>query len=151
MPPKTGFDLYVYYNTATHAIPTWSLISQVEDVAVDQLAWDTAELARRSSRILLELPTVMRVGARFKLWHGLSATVFDALRGKFFARTVTEFLLFNGPVATVGSEGLRMGCIIKEFPWDQPLREISSHDVRIVPTFFEESGAEVELDWHETV
>jgi len=147
MPAKTGHDLYLYYNSATHASPTWNAISQVEDVSVDQFEWDTAELRRRASRFLLEIATVMRVGASFKLWHKLSATTFDALRAKYFARTTTEFYIANGPAATNGTEGLRMGCLIKAFPWNQPLSEVSSHDVRIVPTLFEEASAEVEPDW----
>ena len=149
MSAKTGHNLYLYYNSATNASPTWVQIAQVEDVNVDQLAWDTAELTRRASRFVLEIATVMRIGCMFKLWHGLGATVFDAIRTAFFARTATIFAIANGPIATAGTEYLKLPALVKEFPWNQPLREVSSHDVRIVPTYFEESSAEVEPSWNE--
>lgn len=148
MPAYTGHDLKLYYNSATHASPTWVEISQTEDVDVDQLEWDSAELARRASRIMLELPTLLRVGITFKLWHKIAATVYDVLRAAFFARTVMEFYVANGAAATAGTEGLRIGCFFKQFPWNQALRDVSSHNCRIVPTLFEESGSEVELDWY---
>ena len=147
--PKTGHDLTLSYNSGTHASPTWVEIADVEDVSIDELAWAMAEVKRRSSRMKKSIATILSAALTFKLLHELNATIFDALVGIFFARTPTEFYIASGPVATAGTKGLRMYCQIEQFPWNQPLEDISSHDVRAVPTFFEESGSEVDLDWYE--
>lgn len=145
--PKTGHGLHLYYNSATHASPTWVEVVQVEDVMIDQWDLDTAELLRRATRWVMEIPTTERLTGSFKLWHGMGATVFTALRTRRMARTPTEFFFANGLAATSGTEGLRAYMLMKSFPWSQSLKECSSHDIKVGLTYYEESGSEVLPDW----
>lgn len=148
MGAQTGHDLKLYYNTGTHASPTWVEITQVEDVMVDEFRYDQAELKRRSTRFVLFLNTVLRAGFSFKLFHGVGITIYDDLRDAFLNRTPTEFYIADGAAATAGTEGLRIFCQLTDFPWDQPLTEVSAHQVKARPTYVEESGSEVLPDWY---
>lgn len=147
--PKTGGDLYLYYNAGTHASPTWTLVSQIEDLRINDWTWGEAELKRRSTPFVMVMKTVLRFSVSFKLWHGISATVFDALRTAALTKgDVKQWFIADGPAATNGTQGLRCAFAILSFPWDQSLGEVSSHEVVMKPTYFEETSAEVLPSWH---
>jgi hypothetical protein len=146
--PKTGARMNLYYS-ATFATPSWQLISEVEDVSIPDFTMGMAELKRRSSAYTKNLPTLIQtVSVEFKLWHGLGATAFGALRGYFLAGTAIAIAIMDGPVATPGSEGWKVPMLVEQFPWDQALEDVSSHDIRLVLAYMEDpAGTEVNPSW----
>jgi len=144
---RTGRDFYLYFATAVAGgAPALTLIDECEDVNVSDLQYALAELKRRKSRWNLKVATTLSAAITFKLWHKLSPTKFDALRTAFFAQTPLEVWVLNGPAATAGSEGLKLPCLLTQFPWNQQLEEVSSHDCQFDPTYFYDTEEEEELE-----
>lgn len=138
-----------YRNTGTVATPTWSEICEIQDLNINDFEMGMAELKRRCKTYTKNLATLIQtITIEFKLWHGLDATNFDALRANFLAGTAEEFAIMNGAIATSGNEGLRIPALIASFPWNQALEEVSGHDVRLVTAYFEEAATEIDPSWY---
>lgn len=133
--PKTGHDCKLYYNSGSYQTETLVEIDEIEDLNVSDFAYALAELKRRKTRWNLKLATTLSAAIEFKLLNGLGASVFTALRTAFLARTPTEFWVLDGASDVTGVQGLRLTCLITQFPWDQPLEDIASHPVRLEPTY----------------
>jgi hypothetical protein len=148
MPANTGGNMKLYRNTGSVATPTWSEVDEVGDVSIPDFSRGLAELKRRANGFVKNLATLIQsIAVEFRLHHGMDATTFDALRANFLAGTAEEWAVMDGPIATVGSEGLRLPVIVENFPWDQPLEDISGHDVRLAIAYMISSATEVEPSW----
>lgn len=146
--PKVGHKMKLYRNTGTVDTPTWGEISEIGDVTLNGLELTTAELKRRANNFTKELPALFGAfNIEFRLVHGLGATVFDGLRADFFAQMPREYAICNGNISSDGTQGLRFAGFLKAFPWDQPLEDVSGHDVSIAHTYMESSGTEVDPSW----
>ena len=141
-----GNDLKLYYNTGTDASPTWSEICQTGDISVD-LSCNDAEVDLRCTNWLLNLPAKLSGGINLKLAFNPGNTVYDALRGMFFSRTVKQFAVANGAIATTGTEYFKAFAYFSSFNWSLATQEMSSHDAKLSLAYEEESGSLVEPAW----
>jgi hypothetical protein len=153
MPPVVGHKMKLYRNTGTIEVPTWQEICEIGDVSIPDLAMGLAELKRRCNNFTKNLATLIQsISVEFRMIHGLGQTVFDGIRGDFFAGNAKEFAVYNGDIATSGNEGLRLPALVEQFPWDQPLEEVSGHDVRLAVAYYEEpAGTEIDPSWQQTL
>jgi len=139
----------LYRNTGTVATPVWSEVDEVGDVSIADLAIGLAELKRRANNFTKNLASLVQsIAVEFRLHYGLDATNFDALRGNFFAQTIEEWAVMSGDITTTGEQGLRCPFLLEQFPWDQPLEDVSGHDVRLAIAYFEEAAAEIDPSWY---
>lgn len=148
--PKVGHQMKLYRNAGTLSVPAWEEIAEIGDVTLDGLELSTAELKRRASDWTKELLAIFgpfTVG--FRLIHGLGAEMFDSLRADFFAKTPRQYAVCNGDIEDVGTQGLTFAGGLKAFPWDQPLEDVSGHDVVLCHTLKFESGVEIDPEWME--
>jgi hypothetical protein len=153
MAPKIGFDNKLYYNSGTHASPTWVLIGDIGDLNIPDLRRTMARVSLRSSRWPANIPAEKEFSIDFSMLYQPANAVFAALRTAFFADTAAaatlEFFVADGLAATVGTTGLRAGCVIENFPLTQRLMEANMVDtVRLLPGWYEEGGVRVEPDWY---
>lgn len=145
-----GMDCKLYYNSATHATPTWVLVSQAVDVSmsIDKNYGDVSSRAsgwKKNKAALKDLGCSF--GYRYKA--AVTDTVFDALRAAAIANTPTELFIADGASGTAGSEGIRAY-------FDLTMgREEPLEDGVLIP--FEgkhvinyESGSVVDPDWYTT-
>lgn len=149
MPPKTGHDMKLYRNTGTVAIPTWTEVTAVVDVSVSDLSRGLAELKRRGKDFTKNLASLIQsIAVEFRLHHGLDATNFTDIQQNFFNGTVEEWAVMDGDIATSGSEGLQFPAMVEQFPWEQPLEDVSGHDIRLAVGYLEDAGgSEVDPSW----
>lgn len=146
--PKTGHQMKLYRNAGTIATPSWQLICAVGDVSIPDLTRGMAELKSRCSQFTKNLASIIQsISVEFRLFHGMDPTNFDLIRADFFAGTVTQWAVMDGPIATNGSEGLTLPALVESFPWDQPLEDVSGHDVRLAVAYMEESSVEIDPAW----
>ena len=147
--PKTGHSMKLYRNTGTIVSPTWVELTEVGDVSIPDMSRGMAELKRRASDFTKNIASLIQsIAIEFRLWHGMDATNFDALQAAFFAGTVEQWAIMNGDIAVSGTEGLTMPVLIEQFPWDQPLEDVSGHDVRVVAAYMEDANStEVDPAW----
>lgn len=147
--PKTGHRMKLYYNSATPASPTWVEVCEVGDVSISDLTRGMAELKRRCKDYTKNLATLIQsISIEFRLHHGLNATVFDRIVADFFAATPRQWAVMNGDITDEDNEGFVMPALIESFPWDQPLEDVSGHDVRLVIAYMlDGSSNEVDPEW----
>lgn len=149
MAPKPGHQMKLYRNTGTVASPTWTLVAEVGDVGIPDLARGLAELKRRANNFTKNLATLIQsFGIEFRLHHGLDATNFDEIRSNFFDGTAEQWAIMNGAIDTPGNEGIKIPVLVESFPWEQNLEDVSGHDVRLTVAYMEESGSEVDPAWY---
>jgi len=148
MAPTTGFNNKLYRNTGSVATPVWSEVNQIGDVSIDGLTRGLAELKRRATQFTLNLPSLIQsITASFRLHHGLDSSTFTALRQAFFAATVIEWAIMDGDIDVAAAEGLRIPMLVSDFPWEQPLEDVSGHDVKLAVGYMTSGGNEVVPSW----
>jgi hypothetical protein len=147
--PKVGEKMKLYRNAGTHDSPTWEEISEIGDVTLDGLSVTMAELKRRANAYTKGLPALFGMfTVGFQLVHGLGADMFTDLREQFFDREPAEFAICNGDIEDDGTEGVSFAGYLSEFPWNQPLEDVSNHDVVVTHGYMEEEdGTEIDPTW----
>lgn len=147
--PKTGHDCILYYNNGTVATPVWVEIDEVGDVSIADLNISEAEIKTRSSRWIKNLPSMFSSGIEFSYLYKANYTVFDALRGFFFAMDIRQYAIFDGDIAGPEAEGLVVPAFLSDFPIGQPLEEASMVDTgRLsIAYMIDELDAVVEPEW----
>lgn len=148
--PKTGHKCKLYRNTGTAAVPVWDLIDEIEDAALADLSRSLAELKRRASDFTKNLPSLINtIALEFKLLHGLDEATFVGICEDFFAGTAREYAFMDGDITTNGQTGLRGQYLVENFPWDQALEDVSSHDIRLASAYMCEGTTELDFSWIE--
>jgi hypothetical protein len=146
--PQTGHKMKLYRNSGTHASPTWGLVSQVEDVSIPDLSRGLAELKRRASDFTKNLPSLLQTSTvEFRLHHGLDWTMFTNIRTDFFTGATKEWAVMDQAIANDAAEGFVSPYLVADFPWEQPLENVSGHDIRLATGYLIESSTEVEAEW----
>lgn len=148
MAAQVGHQMKLFVNGGTNAAPVWAEIGDVVDVSLPDLSMGLAELKRRSSGFTKNVATLIQsISIEFRLVYGLDSTQYNAIRTQFFNGEVREYAIMSGNINGSGNEGLRMPALVEQFPWDQPLEDISGHDVRLAVAYDEEGGSEYDPEW----
>jgi hypothetical protein len=137
-----------YRNTGTVASPVWAEVSEIGDLSISDFTRGIAELKRRANEYTKGLPSLFQMMAlEFRLHFGLGQTQYEAIRDAHLNGTVEEWAIMSGDIA-YNSYGLRCPFIVEQFPWDQPLEDVSGHDVRLVIGYMTSGGSEVNPSWY---
>lgn len=151
MAPKTGHEMKLYEDTGTVETPVYEEISAIGDLNISDFSIALGELKHRGSNFVKNLPSLFQsISVDFNLIHGLQKTKFDDLRERFFARTAARFAIMDGDIEVDGSEGLLLPALIKSFPWNQPLEDVSNHDVQLATAYMvdeDDDDAEIDPQW----
>lgn len=129
--PRTGSNMFLYINDGTITVPAWELICEIGDLNVD-LKRSQAVVERRCSAWSKNIPSLLDVvGVTFKMIHGLGAADFVLIRDLFFNSYPAQFAIMNSPITDNDAEGLVLPAGVEEFPWDQPLKDVVNHQVKL--------------------
>lgn len=146
--PVIGHGCKLYYNSATNASPTWVEIDEIGDLDVSDMSWSEAELKLRLSIWVKSLPAMLSASIEFSLLYRGEATVFEALRTAWLAKTPYQYAVADGAIATAGTHALKIYCYIQAFPLTQPLEGVAMVEkCRLKPAHFVESDAIIEPAW----
>lgn len=146
--PVIGQECKAYYNTGTHASPTWVLIADAQDVRIATNEWGEAELLSRASSFAKYKPTIRRIAIEIDYVFAMGTTVWQSLLNAFHAKTVREFAIMDGAIATTSQQGLRAFCNIFSMPVDQPQEDWVTVTLGLKPAYQVESSAVVDPDWY---
>lgn len=149
--PKTGSDNYLYYNAGTRASGTYVVVDEVVDISMNGFTRNVAELKRRANDFTKGLPAkIGLITISVQLVHGLNETVYDVIRAALLAGTVQEWVIYNGPIATVGQEGWGIAMFPSGKQWEQPLEDVSMQPVELTSGYLVEGGTEIDPEWQTT-
>lgn len=142
-----GASCKLYYNSATHASPTWVLIANAVDVN-PSISKNYGDGSSRASGWKKNLPALKDLSCSFGYrYKNGTDTVFDALRTAALANTPIELFFADGLAATTGTEGIRAYFDLA-MGEDQPLEDGVLATFDGVHTMFYESSAVVDPDWY---
>jgi hypothetical protein len=146
--PIVGLDAKLYYNSGTHASPTWVLIADAIDASSD-IATTMVEIASRASNYAGNLPGLVKFSGSFTLLHTLASnSVITALTGMATGRSAKEFAFMDQLIATNGSKGMRFFAYIETMSLGAGLEEGETWDISLQSAFVIESSAKVDPDWY---
>jgi len=122
-----------YRNTGTYATPTWDLIGNVKDLTLS-LEKDETDVTTRASGGWKEFVDGMKDATiEFGMLWDTGDADFTAIKDAFTGNTAIEVLVLDGLVATAGSQGLRVTCMVKSFTRNENLGEALMVDVSLRP------------------
>lgn len=149
MGAKTGHDMVLVRNSGTVETPVWEEISAIGDVNVSDWSIAVGDLKHRGSDYVKGLPGLFqRINIDFNLIHGLDPDNFEAMRLQFLGRTPCQYAVLDGDIEDAGTEGLIIPALIVNFPWNQPLEDVSDHAVQLTTgLMFNALSAEVDPEW----
>lgn len=100
-PSFVGLDMFLYYNSASFASPTWVAVN-TRDMKKAR-ARGEADVSNRGSKEQLTEPTLNKREYNFDIVTDQTDAAFVAIQTAYFARTAIEFALANGPIGTAGT------------------------------------------------
>jgi len=131
--PVTGADCFLYIDKTIPPVtlsPVWQEIGEVTDVSVDDFSLNLAEIKRRKNKFTKSVPSLFNaITLSWRLIHGIGKASFDDLYALYAARSTFMMMVTDGPAATTGTYALVLPAILTAFPWDQPLEDITGHDM----------------------
>lgn len=147
--PVTGLECKLYYNSATHATPTWVLIPKAINVSFS-LSKGEADQSSRSSTWRKSKGTLkdLEITFTYRKKQGTD-TVWDALIAAAIAGTVYEYAMLDGISTESGVQGIRAFCEIMGVGNTQDLESSEEVEFTLKPTYHEESSTEIDPDWYE--
>ena len=136
MAHKVGIDCKAYRNSAntnTWNSPTWSELTNISDVTINQERGE-AEIRKRGSDDVLYFSTLMSRGVEFQLIYNTGDADFEAIKDAFDDKSLIDMAFLDGNVNTNGTQGFRAEFDVISFNIAQPLEEGSTVDVMVRPS-----------------
>lgn len=134
MSTQIGLDMKLYYNTSNYASPSWSLISDVRDLTAPDV-FKEADVSRRAAGFNQYEPTLRDFSIEFDSVYDYSDTAFAALLTRYAAKTLTEFALADGLIATNGTHYLRVECKLFKAERSEPLEGANVYSFMAKPCY----------------
>lgn len=130
-----GKDCYLYRNTGSFGSPTWDLIDVVGDVEVGY-SMNESDVSHRGAGGQQQMEPTLQVNElTFTVPRDPSNADQTALITAFFARTLIEFAIANGPIATNGTKYWRQEMKIFAMPNSEPINGHSTIAFTVKPCF----------------
>lgn len=132
-----GRDQYMYINTGTYGTPTWALVKRCGDVELG-LEKATSEVDTREGPSTKTVVGNRKVSLSFDYFlrkGGTADAVFAAYEDSFYNDTPVECALMNGPIATVGSKGIRGPFVVTNLTRGEPVNENVRHSIELMECY----------------
>lgn len=147
--PRVGKDCKLYYNSGTHATPTWVEVKSAINVTAN-MGKGEAEVGSRASSWKLYKGAMKELEVSFTYRHKSGAdTVFDAILASYTSGTPKEFAVLDDDITLSGAQGPKAYFEVMSLNQSQELESAVEYEVTLKPTYFEETGTMIEPSWHE--
>lgn len=145
--PVAGIDCLAYYNSGTHASPTWVAIPNMRDVSIPDYGVNPVEANSRASNYEAFVAGLIKVGITFNYLHVRGTdTVRDIFTTMISGRSTKEVAIMDGGIALTGARGIRMFAICDKFAYSQDLEGAQVWEGSLKPAYVIESSAKVDPD-----
>ena len=148
---NTGRDAYLYRNTGTVATPVWTHVKEARDLSMPM----TAEKIKQSDRSTVfalydngEIDLSITGSLSFRSQNANCT----AIRDLMLSRCSEQMALMSGPIATVGSEGIKAGFKVFGNTHNFPLSDGMTVDIELAPCYYEDptvAGTQIAPAWYE--
>jgi hypothetical protein len=130
-----GHKAKVYYATDDdiEGTPTWTLLSIVEEATPSE-ELSVGEVKNRASDEVKVADALFTRQGELRLTHSPGDAGYEAFRDAFHNKTDIAIAIMDGPIATVGSEGLQMDVKVTSWSRSEPLEEVMGIDFTVRPS-----------------
>lgn len=136
MSVKLGMDAKLYFCAAgIGATPTWTELTNVKNVTLNLQKGEADVTTRANNGWKATAGTLKEGSIEFEMVWDTADAGFTALKNAYFNNSLIGLAAMDGPVATVGSQGLWADCMVIDFSRDEPLEEALSVKVTAKPTY----------------
>lgn len=133
--PVFGFKGKAYYNSATHASPTWVLVANVGDIKVtDERNEKDIDLRSQNGFAITAIGT-RKYSFEFSMLYDPADAVQTALRAIWWAGTANEWQLLDDVQTNTSASGVLAYCVIAKFARQEAVNDAFMVDVAIKPTY----------------
>lgn len=157
--PGTGSRMRAYYDaTGDVAIDSalavasvtpanWGGSCEIVDLTIDD-SRNTAEFRRRCNDFAKGLPAKRNVTTvEFRLIFGLDATARNDFIAMYNAGSIRHWQFASGDKDDDDAIAFSFPAFLTGLPWDQPLEDVSGHDMTLSCGFLEIAGVEQDPHW----
>ncbi len=135
---KFGIDAKLYFCAAgIGGTPTWTELSNVKNVTLNLTKGEADVTTRANNGWKATAGTLKEGSIEFEMVWDTADAGFTAIQEAYFANTPIGIAAMDGPIETVGSQGLWADCMIADFSREEPLEEAISVKVTAKPTYSE--------------
>lgn len=128
-----GLNARLYRNTGSFGTPTWTLVSNVSDLNANDSMEEADASTRADGGFAVSEPTLRGLELSFGMINKPGDADVTAFLAAYAARTALDLAVMDGPIATVGSKGVRARYKVHQFPRAQELRDVQKFDVMLKP------------------
>ena len=133
---KFGLDAKLYFCAAgIGGAPAWTELTNVKNVTLNLQKGEADVTTRANNGWKATAGTLKEGSIEFEMVWDTADAGFTAIKDAYFNNTIIGLAAMDGPVATVGSQGLWADCMIIDFSRDEPLEEALSVKVTAKPTY----------------
>ena len=133
---KLGLDAKLYFCAAgIGGTPTWTELTNVKNVTLSLQKGEADVTTRANSGWKATAATLKEGSIEFEMVWDTADAGFTAIKNAWFNNTLVGLAVMDGPVATVGSQGLWADCAIIDFSRDEPLEDALTVKVTAKPTY----------------
>jgi hypothetical protein len=130
---KLGLNAKLYRNTGTFAMPTWVEVTNVQDLELSDDMTEFDASIRGGGGFSEAEPTLRNLELTFNMRNEIADTHMIALRTAYATRAAVDMQVLDGPVATVGTHGVRARFKVFEFGKPQNLADGQFLNLRLRP------------------
>ena len=120
---KLGLEGKTYRNTGTYGTPVWDEIPNVVDADLSLEAEEADMTNRAMGGFEAILPSIIKATVEAEMLYDPADTDWTTLLAAFLARTLKEYAVADGAIATVGTQYFRAHMYITKFGRSEKLRE----------------------------
>lgn len=128
-----GVNCKLYRNDGDYETPDWQLVPGVKDLKLPLAASEADVTTRLNAGYKASEPVMVDTGVEFEMpWDPADADLSE-FEDAFFARTALEMLVLDGPLETLGSQGLRATMKVFDFSRDESLENAAMVTIKMKP------------------
>lgn len=132
---KLGLEGKLYVNTGTYGTPVWDEIPNIVDCDI-ALEADEADMSNRSSGGWeMILPSMKKATIEAEMIYDPADTDWVLIRDAWINRTLKEYAVADGAIATTGTQYLRLHAYVTKFGRKEPLREGMKSPITLRPGY----------------
>ena len=141
---KLGLNAKCYRNTASFGTPTWVEVSNIQDLDLGDIMAEFDATTRGSGGFEEAEPTTRAVELTFNMKNNADTNMI-AFRTAYATRAAVDLQILDGPIATVGSHGVRARFKFLEFGKPQNIRDGQMLNLRAKPCPDDTNGPPTEV------
>lgn len=142
-----GLNAKTYRNTGTFGTPTWTLMTNITDMTLDDSMDEADTSTRGGGGFSASEPTLRNLELTFGMINkpGTNAE-FEAVLDAYTGRTSLDLAVMDGVITTIGQRGVRARWKVHQFPRAQELRGAQTIEVVMKPCIDDTNGPPVDME-----